>query len=188
MIETERLILRRWADADRAPFHAMCNDPAVMEHLGAMQSRADTDAAVDRQNALIDDIGYAFWAVERSEDHAFIGFCGVKPGTVGPIDGRLEIGWRLARAAWGNGYACEAAEASLDWCVAHLDQAREDGIWAITVPANVRSWGLMERLCMVRLPELDFDHPLPGLPEHLKRHITYRKCQIGRASCRERVS
>lgn len=171
MIETERLLLRGWIDADKAPFHAMCNDPAVMEYLGPPMSREDVDAAVARQNGLLADVGYCFWAVERKADRAFLGFCGLKPGAAGtPIEGRIEIGWRLAADHWGRGYAREAAAASLAWGWAN---SSADSMWAITVPANSRSWGLMKRLGMTRWQELDFDHPQPGLDERLKRHLTY---------------
>lgn len=171
MIESERLLLRGWIDADKAPFHAMCNDPAVMEYLGPPMSLPDIDAMVDRLSLMMVDPGYCFWAIERKADGAFLGFCGLKPGAPGtPVEGRIEIGWRLAREHWGRGYAREAAIASLAWGWANLDA---DSIWAITVTANSRSRGLMERLGMTRRHELDFDHPLPGLEERLRRHVTY---------------
>ncbi|QEH77551.1 GNAT family N-acetyltransferase [Sphingomonas sp. C8-2] len=171
MIATDRLVLRGWRDSDAAPFAAMGNDPAVMEFLGPPMTADDVAQAIERQNAFLDAHGYCFWAIERRDDGAFMGFCGLKPGAAGtPIEGRIEIGWRLARAYWGQGYAREAAQASLDWAWRHLDA---DAVWAITVPANVRSWGLMERLGMSRRHDLDFDHPLPGLEERLKAHVTY---------------
>ncbi len=175
MIRTDRLVLRRWQDSDRAPFHAMCKDLRVMEFLGDSQSRADIDAAVDRQNALFDSLGHCFWAVERQVDEAFLGFCGIKPGADGtPIEGRPEIGWRLAADHWGHGYAREAATASIGWGRTHLP---DDRIWAMTVPGNVRSWGLMERLGMARHHELDFDHPMMPQGHPLRPHICY---SIGR--------
>lgn len=171
MIESERLILRGWIGSDRAPFHAMGNDALVMEYLGPPQSIEDIDAAMARQNGLLADVGHCFWAIERKGDGAFLGFCGIKPGAVGtPIEGRIEIGWRLGSAHWGKGYAREAAEASLGWGWANLDV---DSIWAITVLGNLRSWGLMERLGMTRHPELGFDHPQPDLDPRLVPHITY---------------
>lgn len=114
MIETDRLNLRRWREADAAPFHAMGQDAEVMRFLGPLPSLAETNAGIARQNALADAGGTCFWAVERREDGAFLGFCGVKPGPAGtPIADRPEIGWRLARHAWGRGYAREAAAACL---------------------------------------------------------------------------
>lgn len=170
MIRTGRLILRPWREADIAPFHAMGQDPEVMRHLGPPISLADAASACDRMIACQAEHGYCFWAVEALADDRFIGFCGLKPGKP-PIEGEVEIGWRLACAYWGQGLAREAAEASLAWGWANLDVP---AITAITTPANVRSWGLMERLGMVRHRDEDFDHPdlAPGDP--LRRHILYR--------------
>lgn len=171
MIETGRLILRRWQESDRAPFHAMGNDSRVMEFLGAPQSLDDVDAAMARQNGFIDRLGHAFWAIERRSDGAFLGFCGIKPGAIGtPIENLPEIGWRLAAEHWGQGYAKEAALASIAWGWAHL---ADDMIWAITVPANIRSWGLMERIGMARRHDLDFDFPGFAVDHPLREHICY---------------
>jgi len=172
VIETGRLILRGWRDADRVPFHAMGNDPEVMRYLGPPMAREAVDAAVDRQNALLDELDHCFWAIERRVDGAFLGFCGLKPGPAGtPISGDIEIGWRLRRDAWGQGYAREAARASLDWGWANLEVPE---IVAITVPANTPSWGLMERLGMTRDSAGDFDHPALADGNPLRRHLTYR--------------
>lgn len=171
-IGTERLILRSWRDSDREPFHAMCNDARVMEHLGRFQTRAETDAAIDAQNALAAGLGHCFWAIERREDGALLGFCGVKPGPEDtPIAGALEIGWRLRADAWGRGYAREAAEASLAWVWANL---AVDEVAAITTLGNTRSWGLMLRLGMTRDHAADFDHPKLAVGDPLRPHITYR--------------
>lgn len=172
MIETERLILRGWRDADVEPFHAMGNDAEVMRYLGPPMSIADAAAARDRMNALLADRGYCFWAVERKSDGMFLGFCGIKPGPADtPIADEIEIGWRLRRDAWGRGYAREAATASIAWTWAHTDAP---AIAAMTVADNVRSWGLMERLGMRRDYDADFDHPAVPDDSPLKRHIVYR--------------
>ena len=172
VIETERLILRPWREADREPFAAMGRDPDVMRHLGGRVDREASDAAVDRQMACQAEQGQCFWALERRADGIFLGFCGLRrggqPGT--PVADALEIGWRLARDAWGRGYAREAAEASIAWGWARQEAPR---ISAWTVPANTASWGLMIRLGMNHRPMLDFDHPAfpPGHP--LSRHVVY---------------
>lgn len=171
MIETARLLLRPWRDADREPMHRMGRDPAVMEFLGPLQDRLESDALIDRMIALQAQRGYCFWALERQNDAALIGLCGLKPGSAGtPIAGRIEIGWRLRRDAWGAGYAREAADACLQWAWKNLGS---DRIYAITTAGNERSWRLMERLGMRRLPDLDFAHP--NVPEEspLKPHVTY---------------
>lgn len=170
MIETERLILRGWRDSDREPFHAMSQDERVMATLGPLLWREESDALIDRLQGILDAHGFTFWAVERKADGAFLGFCGLKPGAEDtPIEGEIEIGWRLAHEFWGQGYAREAAQASLDWGWANLDTPH---IAAITNTGNVRSWGLMERLGMARAPEDDFDHA--RAIERLRPHITYR--------------
>ena len=170
-IVTDRLVLRLFEDRDREPFAAMGLDPAVMAQLNGVIDRATSDAFVDRQLAAQATLGHSFWAIRLRADDAFAGFCGLKLGPEGtPIAGRLEIGWRLAHAFWSHGIAREAATATIAWAWANTSAPR---LHAITVPANLRSWGLMERLGMTRRPDLGFDHPVfePGHP--LSRHCTY---------------
>jgi RimJ/RimL family protein N-acetyltransferase len=172
VIETERLALRPWRDADLQPFHALCSDPAVMRYLGPLLSAGEVAAAIARHQGLQADNGYCFWAVERREDGLFLGFCGLKPGPEGtPIAGQVEIGWRLRADSWGKGYAREAAQASLDWAWAHLETP---DVAAMTNIENTRSWGLMERLGMTRKPDEDFDHPALPVGDPLRAHILYR--------------
>ena len=170
--ETDRLILRTWEPADRAEFLRHCNTPAVTRYLGGVQSAEESSAAFERIDAYQRDSGHTFWIVERKSDGALLGFCGLKSvGDEGmPIDGEVEIGWRLREDAWGQGYAREAAEAALAWGWKNLGASR---IVAITTPGNEPSWRLMERLGMTRRPELDFAHPNipPGDP--FSAHITY---------------
>jgi RimJ/RimL family protein N-acetyltransferase len=169
-LDTPRLILRDWRDEDLDAFAAMSADPRVMEMLAPVMDRAQAAEVLTRIKGIAAEYGHTFWAVERKNDAQMIGWCGIIRGTVGPIDGKAEIGWRLAADAWGAGYAREAALASLDWGFAHLP---DDAIWAITSTGNARSWSLMERLGMVRHPDLDFDHPKLAVDSPLKRHITY---------------
>jgi RimJ/RimL family protein N-acetyltransferase len=172
MIKTQRLTLRNWRDSDRAPFIAMNQDPAVRAHLGPIQTPAETNAAIDRLQAVADAHGHTFWALERNEDHEFLGFCGLKiaPENIPGIEGAIEIGWRLRSDMWGRGYAREAAFASLAWGWANLPI---DRIIAITTPANSNSWGLMQRLGMTRRHDLDFIHPAVPADDPLAPHITY---------------
>ena len=171
-IETERLILREWREGDRPAFAAISRDPEVMRHLDGPIDPATSDAMIDRQIAGQAAEGHCFWAVERRDDARLLGYCGLRtgghPGT-GVAD-ELEIGWRIAHAAWGQGYAREAATASLTWGFARGDRAR---IAAWTVPANTASWGLMRRLGMTARPDLDFAHPKFAAGHPLSRHIVY---------------
>lgn len=171
MIETERLMLRPWQDSDIAPFYAMGRDAEVMRYIGPELSIADAETFAARQKRLLEKTGSCFWVVEQRSDAAFLGFCGIKPGAEGtPIHAQPEIGWRLARHAWGQGYAREAASA----CIANAWHRGVNHIVAITVPANERSWGLMERLGMRRLPDGNFDHRAVPVGSPLRRHLTYR--------------
>lgn len=169
-IETERLVLRSWREDDLAPFHAICSDPQVMATLGPLMSRDETAALIARVAAQEAEHGHTFWALERKGDARLIGWCGVIRGNAGPVDGKAEIGWRLASDCWGFGYASEAALASVNWLFANLP---DDAAWAITSIGNLRSRAVMERLGMAYHPELDFDHPRIAEGDPLRRHVTY---------------
>jgi len=172
VIETERLILRQWEDRDRATLRAQCNDPDVMRYLLPVADDAAFEAMLGRLSNWQETLGYTFWVIERREDGAVLGICGLKGGAPDtPIETMVEIGWRLGSDHWGQGYAREAAQASLDWAWANID-ARE--IVAITVQANSASWGLMERIGMKRDVGGEFDHPLVAEGSPLRRHILYR--------------
>ena len=153
---TERLILRDWDDADEQPFYAIMNTPAVMRHLGGMQSPEGWHEAFERLKGYSRDHGHTFWIVEDKSSGEILGFCGLKrvnsPGA-GPLTGTPEIGWRLRESAWGRGIAKEAAVATLDLGFARFGFAE---IIAMTIPPNASSRGLMERLGMRRDPSRDF--------------------------------
>ena len=152
--ETARLVLRDWRDEDWAPFWEGTNTPAVMRWLGGVADEAKRQAAQDRLLGYARDHGHTFWCVERKEDGAILGFCGLKRSNQagGPI-GMMEVGWRLREDAWGKGYAKEAATASLDLA---FNRFGADEVIALTVQRNEDSWGLMKRLGMVRREDLDF--------------------------------
>jgi RimJ/RimL family protein N-acetyltransferase len=170
--ETERLLIRRWRDSDRTVYLATCNTDAVTAHLGGPASIEDIDAAIGRIRQSQEEHGVGFWSVERKADGMFLGYCGLKviADDVTPVTGEVEIGWRLREDAWGRGYAAEAARACLDWAWANLGVPR---IVSFTTPANAPSWRLMERIGMIRRPDLDFAHPQFPADHPLSRHITY---------------
>lgn len=170
-LETERLILRSWRADDVDPFLVVNGDPAVMATLGPVMDRAEVAALITRMQGIEAEHGHCFWAMIRREDDRLIGWCGVIRGTVGPIVGRAELGWRMARDAWGHGYATEAASATLDWLFANRD---DHSGWAITNVDNRNSRAVMERLGMIYQEGLDFDHPNVPRDDPLLRHVTYR--------------
>ena len=174
-LSTPRLILRPWRDEDGESFAAMFEDPAVMEFLMPAKDRAAIDAIVARIRSHFDQHGYGWWAAELRSTGAFIGFVGLSHIPFeADFTPAVEVGWRLASAYWGQGYATEGARASLEAAFTRLGLAE---IVSITVPANARSVRVMERIGMTRDPAGDFDHP--RLPEGhpLRRHVLYR---IGR--------
>src|SRR5215469_13839017 len=114
-IRTDRLLMRRWHDADRERFAVLNADPETMRYFPAPLDRAASDALVDVIESRFELQGYGLWALEATASGEFIGFTGLNPKPDGvPSDARVEIGWRLARHAWHQGYATEAATAALD--------------------------------------------------------------------------
>jgi RimJ/RimL family protein N-acetyltransferase len=172
-IDTERLILRPWRDEDCGALLRQASEPEVRRYLGPAPTAEDIAARISRQRDHQARLGHCFWAVERREEGDLIGLCGLQPAPAGsPVEGDIEVGWQLSGAHWGRGYAREAAAASLAWAWSNLAVAR---IVSITVAANTRSWRLMERLGMVRRPDLDFLHPKLADDDPLKPHIAYVK-------------
>ena len=168
-IETARLVLRRWVDADREPFAALNADPLVMRYFPAPLSREQSDRMVDRIEEMFDQLGFGLWAIEVQGE--FLGFTGLAPlNSQVPHEG-IEVGWRLARSAWGHGYATEAARASVAY---GFDQAGLDEIVSVTAVVNAPSRAVMERLGMVRDPADDFDHPVLPVGSPLRPHVLYR--------------
>lgn len=170
-LETERLRLRQWRSEDRDPFAAMNADPEVMRYFPSVLAREDSDAVADRCQALIALRGWGFWALERRSDNRFIGFVGLhEPDAALPFAPCVEIGWRLAPGAWGQGYATEAANEALAF---GFNELALDEIVSFTTLANVRSRAVMARLGMVCSPET-FEHPALPPESSLRTHCLYR--------------
>ncbi|MCF6474645.1 GNAT family N-acetyltransferase [Nonomuraea sp. MG754425] len=171
-METERLIMRRWREADREPFAAMNADPEVMEHFPAPLTREESDALVVRIEDQFDRRGYSLWALEVRESGEFIGFTGLVLQTFdAPFLPAVEIGWRLARSAWGHGYAIEAARRAAQYA---FEEAGLGDIISMTAESNLRSQSVMRRLGMTRDPAEDFAHPRLAADNPLSRHVLYR--------------
>lgn len=170
MIETDRLILRAFRDADREPFAAINADPRVGDWLGGVRDRAATDDLIDRINANIAQSGYDFWAAERKSDGVLVGMIGLRLELSDPPAPCVEMGWRLAVAAQGQGLASEGAKAALDWGFAHLDVSE---ILAWTAATNLKSQAVMRRIGMTPDPARDFDHPRLAENHPLRRHVVF---------------
>ncbi len=168
--DTERLCVRQWRESDREPFARLNADPRVMEFFAAPLSRAESDAMVDRCAEGIAQRGWGFWAVEERAGGAFIGCVGITvPRPDLPFSPCVEIGWRLAQAYWGRGYAVEAARGALR---VGFERLALSEIVSFTAAPNLRSQAVMKRLGMT--PDGMFEHP--GLPVgHAQRlHKLYR--------------
>jgi RimJ/RimL family protein N-acetyltransferase len=172
ILTTSRLRLRTWRDADLAAMAALNADPRVAEFLPKTLSREESDALVERIRQHFERRGFGLWAVEVVGVADCIGFVGLStPSFETHFTPCVEIGWRLAAEHWGHGYATEAARAAIGFGFESLGLAE---IVSFTVPANVRSRAVMERLGMTRRPEEDFDHPVLPEGHPLRRHVLYR--------------
>jgi RimJ/RimL family protein N-acetyltransferase len=168
---TERLNLRQWRAADRAPFAAMNADPAVMRYFAGLIPTAASNASIDGWQQAFAAQGWSIWALERRDTGEFIGFAGLSvPRRTFSFSPCVEIGWRLAPAFWGQGFASEAARAALQ---VGFEQIGLDEIVSFTSLLNLPSQAVMQRIGMLDADQ-DFDHP--ALPEGspLRRHCLYR--------------
>jgi RimJ/RimL family protein N-acetyltransferase len=184
-VRTERLLLRRFTDADRAPFASLNADPAVMELFPSVMTREQSDHFVDAIESGWEERGWGPWAIGLVDTTdvrgAASGSAGPVPGFVGeaglnPADhvapGAIEVGWRVAHSAWGHGFAPEAARAALR---VGFETLGLDEVISFTVPHNGRSRRVMDKIGMTHRPERDFDNPRvdPVLAPHLVRHVLY---------------
>ncbi|VTU35797.1 Acetyltransferase (GNAT) family protein [Variovorax sp. PBL-H6] len=169
---TSRLILRPWQDEDLEPFARLNADERATQYLLHRLTRAESDALVARIAAHFEREGFGLWAVEAPGVAPLVGAVGLLvPGFSAPFTPCVEIGWRLAPAFWGRGFATEAARAALAF---GFERAGLDEIVAFTVPANTRSRAVMQRLGMTHSPADDFNHPRVPANHRLLRHVLYR--------------
>ncbi len=151
-IETKRLLLRPWKDADLEPYHRMCLDPCVMKWIGdgSVRSKDNCVAVIQEFTRTWTSDGFGVFALETRDDRRFIGFCGLMiPNFLPEILPAVEIGWRLARPLWGKGLATEAAKSALAF---GFDQAGLDRIVSIHQTGNDASARVMTKIGM------EFDH------------------------------
>lgn len=173
MIQTERLVLRQWRDEDFEPFADLNADPVAMEFFPSVIDRAESNAAAEGIRRLITEQGWGLWAVEIVDSGEFIGFTGLwsVPAPEFPFAPAVEVGWRLARAHWGQGYATEGARAAVYFGFGELGL---DEIVSMTSVVNTRSRRVMEKLGMTRDPADDFEHPRVPEDHPTRPHVLYR--------------
>jgi RimJ/RimL family protein N-acetyltransferase len=167
MLTTERLLLRQWQARDLDRWAALNADPAVREFFPELLTRSQAAASMTHFQQDLADRGWGWWAVELAETGTLIGMAGLDPVDEELPFGGVEIGWRLARDAWGNGYATEAAQAALDYA---FDVLELPEVLALAAAGNVRSHAVMRRLGMTYVN--DFDDPTQ--PPHLAHSVLYK--------------
>jgi ribosomal-protein-alanine N-acetyltransferase len=171
-IVSERLILRPWLEADKQPFADMSADSGVMEYLMPLTPEDASGGWIDRQLERLREHGMCFWAVQRKADGAFVGAVGLLPVSYNAhFTPAVEIGWRIARAYWGLGYAPEAARAA---AVFGFQQLNLSEIVANTVPFNHKSRRVMAKLGMTHDSQDNFDHPRVPEGHPLRHQVLYR--------------
>jgi RimJ/RimL family protein N-acetyltransferase len=169
-LRTSRLVMRRWQASDREPFAAVNGDPHTMRFFPATLDQAESDALIDRIEQRFEAQGFGLWALEIAGTGQFIGFTGLNPMPDDmPGAGAMEVGWRLARAAWHNGYATEAARAALDVAFGRLEMPE---IYSMTAILNEPSQAVMRRLGLTEFTRCD--HPRVPEGRSLRPHVIYR--------------
>lgn len=172
IVQTDRLLLRRWRESDREPFRALNTDPRVMEYFPALLTAEEADHSMIRIERHFEEHGFGLYAAELRETREFLGYLGLSiPGFDAPFMPAVEIGWRLAFPFWGRGLATEGACGLVRHAFNNLGLS---SLVSFTVPANLRSRRVMEKIGMVRDEGGDFDHPNLPHGHPLRSHVLYR--------------
>lgn len=168
---TERLVLRQWLVQDIAVFADMNEDPEVMRYFPGTLTRQQSAAWAENCRHMLEQQGWGLWAVEVRDNGEFIGFVGLHAPEIDlPFNPCVEIGWRLKRSAWGQGYATEAARACLQF---GFEQIGLQEIVSFTSVVNKASSAVMQRLGMSGDTET-FEHPSVPAGHILREHCVYR--------------
>lgn len=170
IIETDRLILRTWLDTDADDYYRINQDANVLEHLPGPLTMDEVRAFMQKMNAQWNNHGFTLWAAEEKSSGKLMGFIGLSRWS-GPFGEMVEIGWRLGSEFWKQGYATEGAKAALEYGFKRCGLTE---IVAFTVPANLRSQRVMEKIGMQRDHDCDFAYPALPADHRLSAHILYR--------------
>lgn len=156
IIQTERLGLRTWYPDDLELLTALNADPEVMEHFPGTLDRSQSLDFLGKMNEHFEKYGHCYWAVDRLDTGNFIGFIGLKyQDFVSEFTPCVDIGWRLMRQEWGQGFAPEGASACLTYGFKQLGLKK---IFSFCPEVNKNSERVMVKIGMQRLST--FNHPL----------------------------
>jgi len=168
--ESERLRFRRWSEADKLPFAQMNADDEVMKYFPNKLTRAASDAFIGRIEKHFEEFGYGLWAVEVKETGVFIGYIGFYQATFeADFTPCIEIGWRLSRESWNEGYATEGAKACLDYGFKELKFSE---VYSFTSVINIKSINVMKKIGLEKVGE--FNHPRLEQGNPLRAHVVYK--------------
>lgn len=168
-LQTDRVSLRQWRADDYEHFARMNADAEVMRYFPSLLSRGESDALCEKFAGLIEQKGWGFWVAELRSDSSFIGLVGLNLADDLPLETCVEVGWRLDKAYWGNGYATESAAAALHFAFSILELER---VAAFTSILNTPSRKVMERLGMQDRMK-NFLHPRVAADNKLAEHVHY---------------
>ncbi len=172
VIETDRLILRKWQEEDFLPFYNINSCPNVCEFLKGILSREESDALAGRIITQMQQNSFGLYAVDLKDSGEFIGFTGLNiPSFEAHFMPAIEIGWRLAYKHWGKGYATEGAKAVIDYAFNEIGLKK---IVSFTAVSNLRSRNVMQKIGMSCDKKDDFHHPLLSADHPLSKHVLYR--------------
>jgi len=170
VFETERLGFRMWQESDRIPFAEMNRDPDVMRYFPNSLSLEESNHLCDRIEKHFEVHGYGLWAVEHKKNREFIGFIGFSTATFeSEFTPCIEIGWRIRKDFWKQGYAWEGATACLDFGFTQLGLKE---IYSFTSEINQPSINVMRKIGMRHVS--NFDHPKIENDNPLKKHVLYK--------------
>lgn len=169
LFTSSRLGFRPWQQHDIPAMAAINANPAVMEFFPAVQTLEQTTAFVARMQQMFAEKGYCYFAVDTLHNHSFIGFIGIAWQVYdAPFTPCTDIGWRLSRDAWGQGYATEGAKACIDHA---FRQCGITKLYAVAPAVNLRSIHIMQKLGMNMV--MHFDHSLLLQDDRLKSCVLY---------------
>ncbi len=172
IIETDRLILRTWKTEDAEPYYQINQDPKVIEFLPGSITMMQAKDFISRMNDQGQEKGYTLWAAELKKNGDLIGFIGLNyTDWKAHFTPATEVGWRLGSQYWRKGYATEGAKACLAYGFKNVGLSE---IVSFTVPENLRSIRVMEKIGMKRDITGDFAHPKLEPNHRLSKHVLYR--------------
>ncbi|MBS9781718.1 MAG: GNAT family N-acetyltransferase [Gammaproteobacteria bacterium] len=173
MIETQRLILRQWQEKDKQHYAEINTDTEVMRYFPDIMTLTESDVQIEVMQAKIEKNGWGYWAVELKQTNELIGKVGLNPVELHsdiPETPFVEMGWRLAKKHWRQGYAYEAATACLDYAFNILEL---NSVYACTALTNIPSQQLMKKLGMHNINQ-DFNNPKMKAGHTLSRYCLYK--------------